>query len=511
MDWDNQPNPFRLYEGAVQTPLPFGAQDPDLSYPQLYTPVQGQGVPLTLSVVGAFCELSLGLSAWKQAGTSRWSLRINPSSGNLHPTEGYLVLPELPELAAGVFHYAPIVHALEHRAQLDKAHWAAIQDHFGGPGFGVALTAIVWRESWKYGERAYRYCNLDAGHALAALAFAARLHNWHCCLITGAGDDQIRTLLGLDRTLGEPLEQEAPEMFCWVATQPPGQVPQTLPDQLVRPLATRSFSGRPNRLSRQAADWPIIDQAAAASHKPVTVPQPVALVQGPVNRVQPKQESAAGVIRRRRSAVDFDPRGYISADTFWAILDPTLARADIPPFGAALMAPAVHLLLFVHRVNDLAQGLYLLARGAQAPARLRGLWRSDFQWQPVAADLPLYLLLQGDVTVQAMALSCHQQIAGQSAFAVAMLAPFDAHLQQAPYAYRHLHWECGMLGQVLYLGAEAHGLRGTGIGCFFDDEVHQLLGINDSSFQSLYHFTVGHAMEDDRLTTLPGYHHLATS
>jgi hypothetical protein len=62
-----------------------------------------------------------------------------------------------------------------------------------------------------------------------------------------------------------------------------------------------------------------------------------------------------------------------------------------------------------------------------------------------------------------------------------------------------------MLGQVLYLEAEAAGIRGTGIGCFFDDEMHALLGIRDREWQSLYHFTAGGAVDDARLTTLPAY------
>ena len=62
-----------------------------------------------------------------------------------------------------------------------------------------------------------------------------------------------------------------------------------------------------------------------------------------------------------------------------------------------------------------------------------------------------------------------------------------------------------MIGQVLYLEAEAAGVRGTGIGCFFDDPVHSLLGLETQRFQSLYHFTVGHPIEDQRLTTLPAY------
>ena len=47
-----------------------------------------------------------------------------------------------------------------------------------------------------------------------------------------------------------------------------------------------------------------------------------------------------------------------------------------------------------------------------------------------------------------------------------------------------LFWETGVIGQVLYLEAEAAGVRATGIGCFFDDPVHQVFGFNDATFQS---------------------------
>jgi nitroreductase len=65
-----------------------------------------------------------------------------------------------------------------------------------------------------------------------------------------------------------------------------------------------------------------------------------------------------------------------------------------------------------------------------------------------------------------------------------------------------------MIGQVLYLEAEARGVRGTGIGCFFDDAVHEILGLESDRFQSLYHFTVGHPLEDPRITTRPPYFHM---
>ena len=55
----------------------------------------------------------MGLSAWKQYGASRWALRVNPSSGNLHPTEAWIVRD------GRVCHYAPREHALEERCVLD--------------------------------------------------------------------------------------------------------------------------------------------------------------------------------------------------------------------------------------------------------------------------------------------------------------------------------------------------------------------------------------------------------
>jgi hypothetical protein len=61
---------------------------------------------------------------------------------------------------------------------------------------------------------------------------------------------------------------------------------------------------------------------------------------------------------------------------------------------------------------------------------------------------------------------------------------------------------------VLYLEAEAAGSRATGIGCYFDDACHDLLGLKGDEFQSLYHFTVGGPVEDERLQTIAAYAHL---
>jgi SagB-type dehydrogenase family enzyme len=510
MDWANQPNPFRVYEDAPMIRL--GLSDGHVArmpYADLYAPAH-EPQPLDRTTIGSFLALSLGLSAWKAVGNNRWSLRIHPSSGNLHPTECYLGIGDLSPLPAGVYHYNSLWHALAQRADLSSEHWSYWPSHFEGDGFWIALTSIFWRESWKYGERAYRYCNLDVGHALAALSFGARLHGWELTCISGAGDDQIRTLLGMDQTLFPALEEEEPDLIGWIRTDAAEKraTSRQLSEELTRPLATTPFKGRPNPLSAQRMHWPIITQAAAAARKRPTAPAPVRMLSGPFSYPPPQRPAAVGIIRQRRSAVRFDPAKTISADAFFSILDRTLPRTGVPPFDVALGTASIDLLIFVHRVQGLDPGLYWLMRSDEPVAHLRALCHDSYAWRPLRDDWPLYLLHSADVTVEAMEVSCHQEIAAQSAFALAMLAPLQRAIASEPYLYRHLHWECGMIGQALYLEAEAQGLRGTGIGCFFDNPLTDLLGLETDTFNSLYHFTVGYALEDQRLQTLPPYHHL---
>ena len=219
-----------IMDGTDKIHLPLIEKDPYLSYDALYSPLAEAGQPLSVKSLSLFLSLSMGLSAWKKAGNSQWALRINPSSGNLHPSEAHLVVPLVSGINVGIFHYFSFEHALELRSNLPEGSWQQMESHFGGPGFIVALSTIYWRESWKYGERAFRYCNLDAGHALAALSMAARLLNWELTILTGAGDDQIRTILGFDQTPWQSLEEEVPELICWVSLDATaGQVPQSLP------------------------------------------------------------------------------------------------------------------------------------------------------------------------------------------------------------------------------------------------------------------------------------------
>ena len=212
--------------------------------------------------------------------------------------------------------------------------------------------------------------------------------------------------------------------------------------------------------------------------------------------------TARRIILQRRSALGFDARSALPRARFLTMLrhlDPTA-----PPWDAIDWLPQVHLALFVHRVDGLAAGLYVYARDAGARTDLQTAMRADFLWEEI--EERLFLLAPIDVRFAANRLSCDQDIASDGFFSLGMLARFDAPLREhGDWFYRRLFWECGLIGQVLYLEAEAAGARATGIGCFYDDPVHEALGLSNTDWQSLYHFSMGVPVDDGRLTSEPGY------
>lgn len=512
LDWDAQPDPFRRFEGTTLLSLPLAADGLETSYADLYRPGAVKSAALGRESIAILFELSLGLAAWKQYGSARWALRCNPSSGNLHPTEGYAVLPAVTGLAPGVHHYASREHAFERRCIPGDEN--ALNEALGRGRFLIGLSSIHWREAWKYGERAFRYCQLDGGHAIAAIRYAAAALGWRVSLLDTWSDEHIAALLGLDREADfSGTEGEQPEAVLMVETLPDDAAPTCDAAALLTALNDPEWHGRANVLDkRHFYEWPAIDEIAAATRKPPTQETlwtPTALP--PPDDIATMEETASRIIRQRRSTQAYDGNAAITAQALFHMLDRLLPRPGVAPWDALHREPRVHPVLFVHRVEGLPPGLYALPRRPGAAVILRDAMRDTFLWESVAdcpEHLPLAHLLRADARNAARTLSCHQDIAGHAAFSLAMLAEFADEVSAEPWAYRRLYWEAGMLGQVLYLDAEALGLRGTGIGCFFDDPVHETLGLEGEGLQSLYHFAVGLPLTDSRLITLSPYHHL---
>ena len=477
MDWATQPDPFRRYAGAESIPLVFTEATPP--YHLLYGSEPLPAAPLCLESVSQFLRYGLGIAAWKSHGPSRWALRCNASSGNLHPTECYLITPPINGISEeySLSHYAPKTHTLE------RLHTFKEPVGYGSvPGLWVVLSSVIWREAWKYGERCWRYCQLDAGHAFEAIRTSARMLGWNCTLIP-ADTARLESVCGLDQTERfHPDERESADMLLWIS-------PSDALNELTFPDLPK-LQSTANVLSPSHHDWPVlslIDEATRGVY-PCALPS--------LNRsILPSPSKSAGeVVLKRRSAQMMDRSG-ISEAQFRQILDASLECRE---------ALDVHFVLFVHRVEGLEPGLYLYLRDHGDLDALRGALNPAFSWKDCQNGL--YLLNAGDYRGAAQMISCNQEIARDGAFSFGMLCRFSEALEKhGGIGYKYLYHQCGAIGQMLYLESTSLGLSATGIGCFLDDEFHGLLGLTDQRFQSLYHFTIGRAIVDTRITTEPPY------
>jgi len=511
LDWATQPDPFLRYRGAPLAALEQIDPTDEPRYEPAFVAGDVAPQPLTRRSVSQLFYDSLALSAWKSIATARWSLRVNPSSGNLHPTEGYLVSGPLEGVSAVPFvaHYAPREHALELRAELPEEVWRRIAARLPKECVLVGLTSIAWREAWKYGERAFRYCQHDLGHALGAFAVAAAALGWRMRVLERPSSDALARLLGVGAARGPESEEPEALVALWPARV--GESEFDLEDAEFEGVEQVAWRGVPGELSPDHLEWSAIDAATLATRKPATSAPSLAERTGPW--LLPAQTTfdrepiaLRRIVRQRRSAVALDGRTGLARDGFLQALARTIPGAGRRALEGWPWRPRVDLALFVHRVADLEPGLYVLVRDPARIERLRASWRPELEWSGVDGLPGFHRLRRADVRAAARGSSCHQEIASDGCFAVAMLAEMEPALTElGPWMYRRLHWECGWIGQLLYLEAEALGLRATGIGCFFDDAVHELLGQRDSGVQDLYHFTVGGPVDDPRLTTLPAY------
>jgi SagB-type dehydrogenase family enzyme len=500
LDWDMQPNPFREFAGCARTELEPGANRLAASFAQACTPGHVDPVALTIETVGQLLELSLGLSAWKEYGPDRWALRCNPSSGNLHPTEAYILSRNVPGITDGLHHYQSRDHVLELRRGSSSRPEAPAR-------LWIGLSSVQWREAWKYGERAFRYCQLDVGHALGALSYAAGVLGWRATLVDNLASTELAALMGLDRTeTFSGVESEDAELLIAIEAAPSTNRITDHDAPGAWEGDNNHWTGRANLLDPHPLyRWPVIGQVSQATQgcdRGLRSDRP-----SYPERQFRAATRAADIILGRRSAQRFDSKFSMSTDVFYDLLDGLLDRPTAP-WDVWNFTPRLHPIFLVHRVEGLAPGVYALPRHPAALDSLRQQLRADFEWDTpknTPAHLPFVRLLKTDCRIVARTMNCHQAIASDSCFALSMLSEFEPVVRANAWRYRQLHWEAGLLGHALYLEAEAAGLRGTGIGCYFDDALHEILGTTSPQFQALYHFTVGRPLTDDRISTLPAY------
>lgn len=468
LDWDNMPNPFRHYEGVPVVDLPADPPAPEIATFEL---LQGKSGHTSVTDGPTFLSQLLfhaaAISASKRAPSTgyRYALRVNPSSGNLHPTEFHFFTQGLKQWPDGLYHYLPSSHMAEQRA-IGNFEMIPV---YGFAPIVFVLTSIVWREAWKYGDRAYRYCLHDIGHAWQSLTLAARAMGCDSIASGHFPDDEVAKACRFS-------EDEWPMLIIKLQG---GSIPLRDLDGS-KPVW---FDGKANRLSHQQIPYALIGEMHGATtfHQSqyksavtaereitgvgeITLPSPVSSVR-----------TFGDVARSRRSALDFEGgTRSISLAQLSAILAATVQPLSVD-FASARF---VQLYLYTHRVDGLQPGVYRY-------------WTERAELERIRS---------GDQRVAAAGLSLRQDLAGNACVAFSMVADFDRAVRSyGDRGYRYVHFEAGAIGQRLYLAAEALGLAATGIGAFFDDEVHRYLNLATPLQQAVYHFAIGFPVPDLRL------------
>lgn len=452
LDVSTRAEPFETYPSEAIVALPSPAPATPTTGEALdathTAPASIGAAPVSLQQLSGLLHLMQGITSITGLPTDPFHRRAAASSGALYPTVTHVVAADVKGLPAGLYHYEPRTHALHRlrsgdvRDELAKtvAHPHAVTT----APFTVVLSAIYYKSSWKYQERAYRYCLLDAGHVAANALAAVHTLGLAARSIARFDDAALGTLLALDAHRQGPLlvvPIGAPRELA--TSDEPAFEPVDLrlaSEQVPAPVMLVASRTALRITDRRVAPFePLAPIRPRSPATPIPLPAPVA-----------DTAALTEVIERRRSE-----RRFSDATISAAQLGTILRRAR----GASVEDQrALRMHVFALRIDGLASGAY-----------------------EVHDDGTLSLVRAGDLANDVHAVALSQEVAGNAAAVVALSV--DATRMAWPDAsrgYRYGWLDAGITGGRMYLMAVALGLGVSSIGAFFDDDLAALVKLDPS-------------------------------
>ncbi len=449
LDWANKPFPFKVYPDAPASPLPREVPPPTLPVLEAVAAgavSSGQGVVDTVAL-SQLLFFSAGLTKRKvYPGGETMHFRAAASTGALYQTEVYVVAGAVAGLEPGVYHFCPgdftlrRLRAGDHRAALAEA--AGRGDLVADAPATAILTAIHWRNTWKYRARAFRHFFWDAGTLLANLLATAVAIDVRARVLLGFADPLVNALLGLDAARESSLALVPLGRGAGPAPPSPPAPPLALatvplsPREEDYPLVRAAYEASTLPDGAAARAW--LAPAAESASRPGPTWSPDA---------PPREPSRAlgETILRRGSTREFR-REPIGRGQLAAILDAALRPL---PLDLGETAALVETFLLVHAVEGLASGAYVWDPGTRASR----------------------LLKSGDFRREGGELCLEQPLGADASVVAFFLSDLDSVLSSwGSRGYRAVNLAAGLLGGRLYLGAYGLGLGASGL-TFYDDDV----------------------------------------
>jgi SagB-type dehydrogenase family enzyme len=456
LDWSNQPSPFKIYPSIDPIALPV---EFSLTGAMALDAAASRGVAASGEIKPAIEQLaslllySAGVTKEKKYPGGSFYFRAAACAGALYPTEIYIACADLDGLAAGVYHFNPGDFSLRRLRQGDHRgvliHAAMSERSVASAPVILVYSAISFRSTWKYRDRAYRYHFWDNGMILAnALAMAAA-HRIPAEVVLGFVDSEVNRLIGIDGgselalsmlTLGHsngapPVSRSAdelPELNADVIPLSPAPVDYP---------SMREMHDASSLAVQEVEPW---RNGALSVAEPPAAGRLIPLV--PPVESDPTGASIEAVIERRGSTRRF-ARKPISLSELSTMLD--RATRGVPIDCLDRGAQLNDLYLIVNRVEGLDPGAYFYRRDKRA----------------------LELMKTGDFSEKASYLTLEQELGGDASATIFFLADLNSVLQTfGNRGYRAAQLEAGIIGGKIYLAAYAIGRGATGL-TFFDDDV----------------------------------------
>jgi SagB-type dehydrogenase family enzyme len=141
-------------------------------------------------------QAEIGQLLWAAQGvTADWGGRTAPSAGALYPLDVYAITQDR------TLHYLPDPHqaqaVVESDLRPDLMAAAGGQEAVGAAPLVVAVIGVPARTATRYGDRASRYVDLEAGHATQNLLLQAVALDLGAVPIGAFDDDDVARVLTL--------------------------------------------------------------------------------------------------------------------------------------------------------------------------------------------------------------------------------------------------------------------------------------------------------------------------
>ncbi len=152
----------------------------------------------------------LGQILWATAGFTYGKQRTHIAAGPISSLEVYLIVRQVQDMFAGVYHYSPRDHSLEYLLRDDMAtDLEAIllgdTSNLDACAAILAFTGLPARHEDGAKSRAYRYLYLEAGAAAQCAVSSAVAMDLVASFKAEFYDDELARLLSLDVNIEFPL------------------------------------------------------------------------------------------------------------------------------------------------------------------------------------------------------------------------------------------------------------------------------------------------------------------